>query len=135
MEIQCFDQVRSASPINPQYSVAKSACVALARNIGPPFLKTENITVNVICPAFILTSLCPPKIRELFPKDQVTPMDTCLRAYDQFIQNGNLTGQIAELSIEKIIYRKQIEYATENQRWLLEDAVKVWELAYGDGAS
>lgn len=62
-------------------------------------------------------------------------MDTCLRAYDQFIQNGNLTGQIAELSIEKIIYRKQIEYATENQRWLLEDAVKVWELAYGDGAS
>ncbi|KAF2787167.1 NAD(P)-binding protein [Melanomma pulvis-pyrius CBS 109.77] len=121
-----------ASPINPQYSTAKAACVHLARCIGPPFLKNENIIVNVICPAFIMTALCPPKIRELFPKDQITPMETCLNAYDKFLQHGTLTGQVAELSIEKVIFHKQVGYANENQRWMLEDALKVWQQAYGD---
>lgn len=59
-------------------------------------------------------------------------METCLNAYDKFIENDTLTGQVAELSIEKVIFRKQIEYANENQRWMLEDALKVWNQAYGD---
>jgi NAD(P)-dependent dehydrogenase (short-subunit alcohol dehydrogenase family) len=105
--------------------MAKQACVALGRCIGPPFLQNENITVNVICPAFIMTSLCPPKIREIFPKEQITHMSTALRAYDMFLDNPTLTSQIAELSIDKVIFRKQIEYANENQRWMLEDALKV----------
>ena len=49
-----------------------------------------------------------------------------------FLDDPTLTGQIAELSIDKVIFRKQIEYANENQRWMLEDALKVWQQAYGD---
>ena len=59
-------------------------------------------------------------------------MSTALRAYDMFLDDPTLTGQIAELSIDKVIFRKQIEYANENQRWMLEDALKVWQQAYGD---
>ncbi|PVH84298.1 hypothetical protein DL98DRAFT_512677 [Cadophora sp. DSE1049] len=121
-----------ASPINPQYSIAKSACIALARCIGPPFLDNENVTVNAICPAFIMTALCPPKIRELFPEDQITPMETCLDAFDKFLDDDSLTGKVAELSIEKVIFRNQADYANENQRWMLEDALKVWQQAYGE---
>ena len=51
-----------------------------------------------------MTALCPPKIRELFPKDQITKMETCLNAYDKFLQDSTLTGQVAELSIEKMKY-------------------------------
>jgi 15-hydroxyprostaglandin dehydrogenase (NAD) len=79
-----------------------------------------------------MTALCPPKIRELFPKDQITDMKTALNAYDMFLGDDTLTGQVAELSIDKVILRKQIEYANENQRWMLEDALKVWQQAYGD---
>jgi 15-hydroxyprostaglandin dehydrogenase (NAD) len=79
-----------------------------------------------------MTALCPPKIRELFPKDQITDMSTALRAYDMFLDDHTLTGQVAELSIDKVIFRKQVEYANENQRWMLEDALKVWQQAYGD---
>lgn len=62
-------------------------------------------------------------------------METCLNAFDRFLQDDTLTGQVAELSIEKIITRKQIDYATENQRWMLEDALKVWQQAYGEPQS
>jgi len=79
-----------------------------------------------------MTALCPPKIRELFPKEQITPMETCLNAYDKFLQDATRTGQVAELSIEKIFFRDQVAYANENQRWMLEDALKVWQQAYGD---
>lgn len=79
-----------------------------------------------------MTALCPPKIRELFPKDQITPMETCLNAFDKFLDDDSLTGKVAELSIEKVIFRNQVDYATENQRWMLEDALKVWQQAYGE---
>ncbi|KAJ5460936.1 uncharacterized protein N7458_002488, partial [Penicillium daleae] len=75
------------SPINAQYCTAKAACVQLARCIGAPFLQNENITVNAICPALIMTALCPPEIRNLFPSDQITPMTTALRAYDMILDD------------------------------------------------
>lgn len=79
-----------------------------------------------------MTSLCPPKIRDIFPKDQITDMQTALNAYDMFLGDHTMTGKIAELSIDKVILRRQIEYANENQRWMLEDALKVWRQAYGE---
>lgn len=59
-------------------------------------------------------------------------METCLDAFDKFLEDDNLTGQVAELSIEKVIFRKQVDYANDNQRWMLEDALKVWQQAYGE---
>ena len=79
-----------------------------------------------------MTALCPPKVREIFPKDRITHMTTALSAYDTFLQDDTLTGQVAELSIDKVILRKQVEYANDNQRWWSEDALKVWQQAYGD---
>ena len=57
-------------------------------------------------------------------------MSTAIKAYEDFLNNGNLTGQIAELSLDQIHYRKQVPYADDSQRWLIEDSGKVWEAGY-----
>jgi len=114
---------------NPQYTAAKHGLVGLARACGPVFSR-ENITVNAVCPAFVPTNLCPPHVRDLFPKEHVTPMSTVLRAFDTFIDNARMTGQIVELSLGDLYFREQPPWANESQRWLGEDSSGFWEEAY-----
>lgn len=115
---------------NPQYCAAKHAIVGITRSCGPVFSKRDNITVNCICPAFVVTNLCPPHVLEIFPKEHITPMSTVVKAYDHFLTNDDATGQVVELTLDELHFRKQPEYPNESQRWINEEGNAFWEEAY-----
>ena len=70
-------------PTHPLYSAAKHGLIGLTRSL-PHALKKEGIAVNAICPAFVATPLLPEKMRELWPKEHLTPLTTIIRAHDRF---------------------------------------------------
>ena len=115
-------------PTNPQYSAAKHALVGLTRSCAPIFA-AENITVNCICPAFVITNLAPKAILHTFPREHITPMSTVLRAFDACMGEG-VTGQVVECSLGELYWRKQPEWANESQRWFGEEGEKVWDEGY-----
>ncbi|EXJ76395.1 15-hydroxyprostaglandin dehydrogenase (NAD) [Cladophialophora psammophila CBS 110553] len=116
-------------PTNPQYCAAKHALVGLTRSVGSK-LGEENITVNCIYPAFVPTNLCSPHMLSLFPKEHITPMNTVLKAIDRVLEDGKLTGEILELSLDQIYSRKQPDWPNESQRWLGEESAAFWTEAY-----
>ncbi|OCL08026.1 NAD(P)-binding protein [Glonium stellatum] len=118
-----------AMTTNPQYTASKYGLIGLTRASGPVFVK-EYITVNCICPAFLATNLCPKQLLDKFPKEHITPMSTVLKAFDTFLGDDKMTGQSVELSLGKLYFRQQPEWANESQRWLGEDSDGFWEEAY-----
>ncbi len=80
-----------------------------------PVLSAENITINCFCPGVIDTALTAAMICAI-PRKYVTPISTVLEAYDRFI-DGNETGCTAEISLDKIYFRDQLEYPDEAQQW------------------
>jgi len=117
---------------NPQYTAAKHGLVGLTRAAGPVF-KKEGITVNCILPAFVPTGLAPPKIIEIFPKEHITPMSTIIRAFDEFLQNPEKSGDILECSQDQLFPRKPPEFPNESQRWLREETAYLWDSVYQRG--
>jgi 15-hydroxyprostaglandin dehydrogenase (NAD) len=116
---------------NPQYTAAKHALIGLTRACGASPFKDENITVNCICPTWVPTNLCPPNIRDKFPKEHITPMSTVMKAVDLFLDNQNMTGETVELSLDKLYHRQRPEYIDDNVRWLgSEECAKIWEEGY-----
>ena len=126
-------------PIAPQYNAAKHAVLALTRAVGPTLLAADNLAVNCICPAFIITALMPQAMAEIWPKEYVTPHSTLMRAYDELIddkgsieqdgksdgENGVVkTGHSVEVALDKLYYRKPVEFADESQRFLIEESHK-----------
>jgi 15-hydroxyprostaglandin dehydrogenase (NAD) len=116
-------------PTNPQYTAAKHGLVGLTRSCATTFIE-ENITVNCICPAFVPTNLCPPHVLDKFPAEHITPMTTVLKAVDTFLGDDKMSGQVVELTLNELHFRKQPEYANESQRWHGEDAKEFWDEAY-----
>lgn len=114
---------------NPLYTAAKHGLVGLVRACGPEFA-TEGITVNCICPAFVPTNLCPPHVLHLFPKEHITPMTTVLKAFDTFIADDKMTGQVVELSLDQLYFREQPGWANESQKWLGTESKAFWDAAY-----
>ena len=49
------------------------------------------------------TNLCPPHALKLFPKEHITPMSTALRAFDKFLEDDGLSGQVVELSLDHFL--------------------------------
>jgi 15-hydroxyprostaglandin dehydrogenase (NAD) len=126
-------------PLAPQYNAAKHAVVALARSVGPALLAMDNLAVNCICPAFVATPLMPDSMTSIWPKEYLTPYETMLRAYDELIDdNGGVqqdgksdgedgvvkTGRSVECALDKLYYRKPVDFADESQKFLIEDAHK-----------
>lgn len=124
-------------PIAPQYNAAKHAVLALTRAVGSALMAMDNLAVNCICPAFVATPLMPDTISSIWPKEYITPFTTLMRAYDELIdekgsiqqdgksdgENGVVkTGQSVEVVVDKLFYRKPVEFADESQRFLIEDA-------------
>ena len=119
----------SAFETNPQYAATKHALVGLTRSCAPVF-RSQSIAINCICPAFVPTNLCPPHLRDLFPKQHTTPMSTVLKAIDVFLGDQNMTGQVVELSLDQLYFRTQPEWANDSQRWLMEDSKVFWQKAH-----
>lgn len=57
-------------------------------------------------------------------------METALKAYDTFIGDDSMTAQTVELSLDELYYREQTPYASASQKWVMEDAGKIWAQAY-----
>lgn len=116
--------------VNPQYLAAKAGTIALGRSAGLTMKETDNISVNVICPGFVVTGLCPPHILKKFPEEHITPMSTVLKAFDTFLSDDKLSGKTVEVSRDQLYYREQVPYADESMRWLCEETSKIWAEGY-----
>lgn len=79
-------------------------------------LKTENITINAVLPAFVITNLAPGLLNSIWPKEHATPMSTILKAFNLYMGTDK-TGQIVECSLDQIYFRTQLRYANESQVW------------------
>ncbi|KIX07894.1 uncharacterized protein Z518_02548 [Rhinocladiella mackenziei CBS 650.93] len=124
-------------PIAPEYSSTKHAVLGLTRSVGQPLLATDNIAVNCIMPAFVATPLISQEITELWPKEWITPLSTMARAIDELTcEDGHVeqdgksngangvvkAGQAVGCVVDRLFYRKPIDYADESQRFLIEQA-------------
>lgn len=92
-------------------------------------LLAENITINAVLPAFVLTNLPPTPLRDLWPKEHTTPMSTILRLYGMYL-DSDMTGQIGECTLNEIHFREKPEYSNESQRWIVEESGALWEQGY-----
>lgn len=111
---------------DPIYTTSKHGLVGLARASGARFLP-EGITVNCICPAFVPTGLAPKEVMDKFPKEHITPMSTVLRAYDMFLKDDKMSGNVVELSLDQIYFREPPDFSTESNRWLSTATKILWE--------
>ena len=96
--------------------------------MAPPLL-AENITINALLPAFVMTGIASPALKAIWPKEHTTPMSTLLRLYNTYLDTDK-TGQIGECSLNEIYFRTQQAFSNESQRWLIEDSASLWEKAY-----
>lgn len=118
----------------PQYTASKYGVVGLVRAAGEVFVK-EGITVNAICPAFMVTNLCPPAILKVWPKEHITPLSTANKAIDAFLADDTLTGQAVELTQDDIFFRQPVDYPNESQRWIGTESYKLWDQGYALGTA
>ena len=58
-------------------------------------------------------------------------MSTVLKAIDVFLDDENMTGQVVELSLDRLYFREQPDWANDSQRWLMTDSKEFWRQAHG----
>ena len=124
-------------PIAPQYGATKHAVMSLTRAVGKSLQASDNIAVNCIMPAYVDTGMTPSEVTELWPKEWLTPISTMVRAYDELAsetgevaqdgksdgKNGKVkAGQAVECVVDKLYYRRPVEYADESQKFLIEQS-------------
>ncbi|KAK6342328.1 hypothetical protein TWF718_007731 [Orbilia javanica] len=114
---------------NPLYAGCKAALINFARSVASTYI-TDSIRVNVICPALVPTSIFPGNLRDFFPEEHLTPLSTIVSAFNRFIDDESLTGQVVECAQDQHYFRKQVEYPSESQRWMNEDSGPSWDRAY-----
>lgn len=78
----------------------------------------EPITVNCICPGLVDTGLTG-ILMAVSPPEYVTPKTTIVRAVTGFLDDASLTGQVAECSIENVLYRKQPEWGDDGAEYIM----------------
>ena len=69
-------------------------------------------------------------MRDIFPKEHITPMETVIKAFDTFLDDDKMTGQAVELSLDELHFRKQVDYPNESQRWIGTQSAALWDQAY-----
>lgn len=126
-------------PVAPQYAAGKAALLSLTRSIGQNLMSSDGITINCLMPGYVATNITPPGLNDAWPKEWITPLDTILRALDELMDGGGKvvqdgksdgidgavkTGQSVECVVQKLYYRKPVEYADESQEFLIEESIK-----------
>jgi 15-hydroxyprostaglandin dehydrogenase (NAD) len=96
----------------PLYTTAKHGVVGLTRAMGRR-LKASGVpvTVNCVCPGLVPTPLVG-ILPEVCPREFQTPVSTVVKAIEGFLV-GDMTGQAAECSGEKVYYRDMHGYSDE----------------------
>lgn len=121
-----------ALPAVPQYTATKHALVGLVRALAPKAV-AKGVTINALCPAMVATNLAPPGLMDHFSKEQVTPMSSMLRAYDELMDDEKcLNGQILEVSLSNLWYREEIAAQGEGKMRTDKAIAAAWDQAYRD---
>jgi 15-hydroxyprostaglandin dehydrogenase (NAD) len=55
-------------------------------------------------------------------------MSTVIKAIDALLKDDTLTGQTIELSLDKIYFRKPVDYVDESSRWIGLESANYWAL-------
>lgn len=84
----------------------------------------KNISVNAICPAFVVTGLVNPDLAKRVPNEYITPAATIVKAIEGFIDDQSITGQVAECSGEEIYYRDGNAFSNEGSKWVMTGGLK-----------
>lgn len=83
-------------------------------------------------PGFVVTGITIPALVSVIPKQYVTPMESMMDGFDTFLDDTNgLYGQVLDVSINKVHFRKPPDYVDEPQRWLGEDSAEYFAKAFG----
>jgi hypothetical protein len=83
-------------------------------------------------PGFIVTGITIPALVSVIPKQYITPMETMMKGFDVFLADTEgMDGQVLDVSIDKVHFRKLPEFVNEQQRWLVEDSAGFFATAFG----
>lgn len=99
----------------PTYSACKAAVISLTRSLAP-IAARSGIRINAVCPAVVETNLSPPGLMDGVPKENITPMSTIIRAFDEMMgtdmpDGEKKNGGVVEASLDKLYWR-------ENDGWV-----------------
>lgn len=116
-------------PTYAEYNGAKAAVITFARGVADVLYNKDKIAFNVVCPGIVATSIIPPEMIAAVSPECLTPVDTIVRAYEEFLDEeegmGEVRhGQVVEGSADKIITLKMPELG--NGR-VSQRAVTVWD--------
>lgn len=82
----------------PEYSGAKAAVMQFCRTVAPVLKVKENITINVVLPGIVPTSIIPQAMIDAVSAECLTPSSTIVSAYNMFLDDKSRTGQVVECS-------------------------------------
>lgn len=110
----------------PEYNGAKAAVVNFVRGVAPILRGKEGIAISVVCPGIVATNIIPPEMVAAVSPECITPAETIVRAYEQFLdeEGEGRAGEIVECSADKIVTLKPPELG--NGR-VSKRAVTVWD--------
>ncbi|KAJ9625448.1 hypothetical protein H2204_010310 [Knufia peltigerae] len=87
----------------PEYCGAKAAVLQFCRTVAPVIKVKENISINVVLPGIVHTSIIPQAMVDAVSPECLTPAATIVRAYNEFLSDTSRTGQVVECSVDKIL--------------------------------
>lgn len=91
-----------------------------------------NISVNCILPSFVVTGITIPPLVAVIPKQYITPMETMMEGFDTFLNDvERKTGQVLDISIDKVYFKKPVDYVDDSEKWLVEDSADFFTKAFG----
>ncbi|KUI53238.1 15-hydroxyprostaglandin dehydrogenase [NAD(+)] [Cytospora mali] len=111
-------------PVSPLYAAAKAGVIALVRSTAP-VLERHKIQINALAPAVLETNIAPDKA--LFKNMIITPMSTLVNGVAKFIEDPELSGELAEIHGQNVTLRPPHDYVDEDSRRNLEN---FWSLGY-----
>jgi hypothetical protein len=69
------------------------------------------------------------------PKEHITPMESMLKGFDALLNDAEgKTGQVLEVSIDKLYFRQTLDYVDETEKWLVESSSDYFAKAFGQTA-
>lgn len=80
----------------------------------------ENITLNAICPGPVNTGISPDMVK-VVPLEKMTPVKLVIDAFEKFIDDDSLSGEICETSNENMYFREHLEYSDDIAKQLNKD--------------
>ncbi|KAK5053847.1 hypothetical protein LTR84_001809 [Exophiala bonariae] len=98
-------------PLEPMYAAAKHGVVGLVRSLGRRLI-SGKIQVNGLAPCVVETNIAP-GVGQL---DGIilTPVSTVVRAVEMLLDDSSITGQITEVSDDRVTFSPPPEYVDES---------------------